>query len=62
MRAKFKIGDKGRKERAFEKGFSPNWAEEVCNISKIQRTNTVTYKITDYNDEEIQGIFYEQEL
>jgi len=34
----------------------------VFTISKIQRTNPVTYKITDYNDEEIQGIFYEQEL
>ena len=31
-------------------------------ISKIERTNPVTYKITDYNGEEIQGTFYEQEL
>ena len=31
-------------------------------VSKIQRTNPVTYKITDYNDEEVQGTFYEQEL
>jgi len=34
----------------------------VFTISKIQRTNPVTYKITDYNGEEIQGTFYEQEL
>jgi len=31
-------------------------------VSKTQRTNPVTYKITDLNDEEIQGTFYEQEL
>ena len=31
-------------------------------VSKIQRTNSVTYKITDYNGEEIRGTFYEQEL
>ena len=31
-------------------------------ISKIQLTIPVTYKITDYNGEEIQGSFYEQEL
>ena len=31
-------------------------------ISKIQLTIPVTYKITDYNREEIQGSFYEQEL
>ena len=31
-------------------------------MSKIQLTIPVTYKITDYNGEEIQGSFYEQEL
>ena len=29
---------------------------------KIKLTIPVTYKITDYNGEEIQGSFYEQEL
>ena len=29
---------------------------------KSQLTIPVTYKITDYNEEEIQGSFYEQEL
>ena len=29
---------------------------------KIQLTIPVTYKITSYNGEEIQGSFYEQEL
>ena len=28
----------------------------------IQLTIPITYKITDYNGEEIQGSFYEQEL
>ena len=31
-------------------------------ISKIQLTILVTYKITDYNGEVIQGSFYEEEL
>jgi len=65
IHAKFKIGDKDRilkKKKFFEKGFTPNWTEEVFNVSKIQRTNPVTYKITDLKDEEIRGIFYEQEL
>ena len=31
-------------------------------ISKIQLTIPVTFKVTDYNGEEIQGSFYEQEL
>jgi len=49
VRAKFKTGDKVRilkKKGLFEKGFTPNWTE-VFTISKIQRTNPVTYKITD---------------
>ena len=35
---------------------------EVFTISKIQLTIPVTYKITDYNGEVIQGSFYEDEL
>ena len=31
-------------------------------ISKIQLTIPVTYKITDYNGEKIQGSCFEQEL
>ena len=31
-------------------------------VSKIQKTNPVTYTITDLNDEEIQGTLYEQVL
>jgi len=65
MRAKVKIGDKLRiqkKKGLFEKGFTPNWTEEVFTVSKVQRTDPITYKITDLNDEEVQGTFYEQEL
>ena len=65
MRVKFKIGDKVRiqkKKGLFEKGFTPNRTAEVFTISKFQRTNPVTYQITDLSDEEIQGTFYEQEL
>jgi len=51
-----------RKKGLFEKGFTPNWTEEVFTFPKIQRNSPVTYKITDYNGEEIQGTFYEQEL
>jgi len=63
--AKFTIGDKVRifkKKGLVEKGCTPSWKEEVFTVSKIQRTNPVTYKINDYNGEEIQGTFYEQEL
>ena len=46
----------------FDKGYTQRWTEEVFKISKIQLTIPVTYKIADYNGEEIKGSFYEQEL
>ena len=65
MAPKFSIGDHVRitkKKKTFDKGYTQRWTEEVFKISKIQLTIPVTYKITDYNGEEIQGSFYEQEL
>ena len=62
---KFAIGDNVRimkKKKLFDKGYTQRWTEEVFKISKIQLTIPVTYKITDYNEEEIQSSFDEQEL
>jgi len=59
MRAKFKIGYKVRtlkKKELFEKRFTPNWTEEVFTVSKIQRTNPATNKITDLNDKKFKGL------
>ncbi|KAL9971648.1 hypothetical protein ACROYT_G017844 [Oculina patagonica] len=56
---KFKVGDKVRiskyKRIVFDKGYTPNWSEEMFVITKIQHTNPITYKIKDLNDEEIKG-------
>ena len=46
----------------FDKGYTQRWTEEVLKISEIQMTIPVTYKLADYNGEEILGSFYEQEL
>ena len=62
MIPKFLIGDNVRitkKQNLFDKCYTQWWSEEVFKISKIQLTIPVTYKITDYNGEEIQGSFYE---
>lgn len=62
---KFKAGEKiriSKKKKTFEKGYLPRWTEEVFTISEVQNTYPPTYKITDYNGEEIQGSFYEPEL
>ena len=62
---KFSIDDNVRirkKKKIFDKGYTKRWTEKVFKISKIQLTMPVRYKITHYNGEEIQGLFYEQEL
>ena len=63
---KFKVGDKVRiskyKRKIFDKGYTPNWTEEIFIIVKIKPTKPYTYEIKDLNEEEIKGSFYEQEL
>ncbi|XP_065658178.1 uncharacterized protein LOC136082688 [Hydra vulgaris] len=65
VRPQFSIGDRVRitkKKGTFEKGYTPRWTEEVFTVSQVQFTDPPTYKLTDYNGEEIQGTFYEQEM
>ena len=38
------------------------WSEELFKIHSINRSNVITYKIKDLNDEIIKGQFYEKEL
>ena len=62
----FAIGDRVRiskyKRKTFDKGYTPNWTEEVFIIDGIQFTNPITYKIKDLNGEAIKGTFYREEL
>ena len=46
----------------FDKGYTPNWSEEVFTVDEIQSTVPVTYKLKDLRGEDIQGSFYEPEL
>jgi len=65
MTPKFKVGDKVRitiKKGVFEKGYTARWTEEVFTVSDVCYTDPITHKIVDYNNEEIKGSFYEQEL
>ena len=62
---KFSIGDRVRiyrYKRTFEKGYKPNWTKEIFIVSKIKKTNPLTYEIKDLNEEPILGSFYSQEL
>ena len=49
-------------KRYFEKGYTPNWKEEIFTTDKINMTNPVTYQVRDLNNEKILGSVYTREL
>lgn len=63
---KFTVGDHVRitkfKRKVFDKGFTPNWTEEIFVVDKVQYSNPITYKLKDLLGEEIKGSFYEKEM
>ena len=64
---KFKINDLVRislkRRDLFDKpSGNIKWSEELFKIHSINKSNVITYKIKDLNDEIIKGIFYEREL
>lgn len=63
---KFKVGDRVRiskyKRNVFDKGYTPNWTEEIFVVETVVYTDPITYKLKDLSGEEVQGSFYEQEL
>ena len=65
-KTKFSIGDEVRiskyKRRVFDKGYTPNWKEEVFVIDHVMMTKPVTYNVVDLLGEKVEGSFYEKEL
>jgi len=62
---KFKVNQTVRiskYRKTFDKGYTPNFTEELFKIKKIILTKPFVYKLHDLKDEEITGYFYEQEL
>ena len=65
VKPKLKVGDKVRiskARRVFDKSYLPNWTEEIFTVTEALRTVPVTYRLKDYEDEELLGGFYENEL
>ena len=64
---KFKVNDLVRislkRRYMFDKpSGNIKWSEELFKIHSINKSNVITYKIKDLNDEIIKGQFYEKEL
>ena len=61
---KSKVGDRvkiSKYKNIYEKGYTPNWSEEVFIIKKFKNTVLWTYVISDLNVEEIIGRLYKKE-
>ena len=59
-------GDKVRKireKKQFEKGYTPNWSEEIFIISEVRQSNNVCwYKLKDFKENDIEGVWYFNQL
>ena len=65
VRFKFKVGDKVRiskKKGTFEKGYLPNWTEEVFSIAQRLRRIPPVYRLREYDGTMLDGTSYEREL
>ena len=59
------IGDRVRisvQKKLFEKGTTPNWTEEIFEITEIVHTRPITYRIQDLTGEQLDGAFYSEQL
>ena len=62
---KFNVGNPvgiSKYKNIFTKGNVPNWSEEVFVTKKVKNTVLRTCAFSDFNSEEILGMFYQKEL
>ena len=62
---KFKLGNQVRiskSRRTFKKGYLPSWTQEIFTVTKIIPRVPPVYRLQDYADDEIEGVFYAEEL
>lgn len=66
IKSNIQVGDKVRISKVksvFEKGYLPNWTEEIFTVDDIiRKTTPMMFKLKDYNGEVIEGSFYREEI
>ena len=62
---KFKKGDTVRMANyaeVFDKGYLPNWSDEILNIDSVKKGDPETYKVKDDEGEIFKGNYYKYDL
>ena len=62
---KFKSGDQVRISKSrhtFKKGYLPSWTQEIFTVTKIIPRVPPVYRLRDYADDEIEGVFSAEQL
>lgn len=62
---KLKVGDYvriGKYKNVFTKGYKCNFTEEVFKVKTVIRRKPVVYRLVDLDGEDIEGVYYEQEV
>lgn len=63
---KLGVGDPVRlskRKKTFEKAYYQNWTDEIFFVAHVSNnTRPTTFRISDFNGELLEGVFYQQEL
>lgn len=62
---RYRVGDKVRiskYKKVFDKGYLPNWTNEIFTVHSVEPTIPVTYTLKDYRNNILKGKFYEYEV
>ena len=62
---KFKLGDQvhiSKSRHTFKKGYLPSWTQEIFTVTKIIPRVPPVYRLQDYAEDEMEGVFYAEEL
>lgn len=64
-KARVKVGEAVRvssSKTTFEKGYAPNWSDEVFRLTSLQPDSRPVYKLADLRGEDVKGRFYPEEI
>ena len=62
---RYTVGDSVRiskYKKVFDKGYLPNWTNEIFTVHSVEPTIPVTYTLKDYRNNVLKGKFYEYEM